>query len=929
MKNRILLEFILYTMCAMSGVVYAGGSTINTPTNSSIPSDGDDEPDVGEGEILSSYTPEELVEMCNSGCAQQYLDELKERIESSKVYIPPHVAGPANAIIAAKTSTEELVARCETGCPPEWIEQLGNRVQSADNSADNTISPELLEQAKSVIGKVGDTTTTTPETTSGMTSTTTSTSSGTTETTTGATAGSTTNPPPLLPVTVVSMDYADHWATTYPSTAVKIDVKNITQGGQFTLFPSNNGTVVDSGHSILTYTPKSGFVGTDMFTYQYRNDEGQWVTAIVKVTVRTDFDYWNFIGTGNKDFYWGYNASDRWQHDENGWNFSNGDWGYDDGYYSIAWLRAKNWAYDAQGNWLQLGHSSDNQWFFHEGYWLPINYWNSLDTNQDGRLDYSDGYISDSMSSSSEDNHSVGLVLFYDGLYGQNPLLDDAQQTEGKSDSLIYFNGQEGNLWSNEPAIFDSSPSILSPSGWGYYGDDIRGRQAPFIGHWGVEGSATYWSMPATCDMIYAVHDIGRGDSQFLTINPITLKVSGLGPIREDYDIEAVGINPVNHRLYAVAGDSSPEGRAGFLYIINPRNGDMTTVGDTGFKDVTALAFHPNGSLWGWSDGDGLVQINPETGEGRLFARFPTLGIEGLAWSNAGSEDGHYFVYGSEGNTLWRYEDGSSGNKGMHRVCDNFPGQVEALETLNDGMLLYATDNDKGNRISVYDPLNCMTVASINTDGFSDIESISWPMGCDLFKLPKLPPEESTDSAATAPESSGSTENAKGSITPEPAFDAAALTEYFAANEPDLHLVSLNETGELAALVSGEEYTGALSYKLPDETPPEGGKLVLIPLEDIDGNGHKDYKVLYANGQAQMLFNFGPTQAKAENSSETTTETSGENSTETATVDSSMESIEISTETPVSSPASEDSAPTEPTDAGTMDSSESNEVDRQ
>jgi hypothetical protein len=139
----------------------------------------------------------------------------------------------------------------------------------------------------------------------------------------------------------------------------------------------------------------------------------------------------------------------------------------------------------------------------------------------------------------------------------------------------------------------------------------------------------------------------------------------------------------------------------------------------------------------------------------------------------------------------------------------------------------------------------------------------------------------------------------------------------------------LNETGELAALVSGEEYTGALSYKLPDETPPEGGKLVLIPLEDIDGNGHKDYKVLYANGQAQMLFNFGPTQAKAENSSETTTETSGENSTETATVDSSMESIEISTETPVSSPASEDSAPTEPTDAGTMDSSESNEVDRQ
>ncbi len=52
-----------------------------------------------------------------------------------------------------------------------------------------------------------------------------------------------------------------------------------------TTTPARNGTVVNNGSS-LTYTPNTGFVGTDFFTYVVSDGEGGTDTAIVTITIQ-------------------------------------------------------------------------------------------------------------------------------------------------------------------------------------------------------------------------------------------------------------------------------------------------------------------------------------------------------------------------------------------------------------------------------------------------------------------------------------------------------------------------------------------------------------------------------------------------------------------------------------------------------------------
>ncbi|MDY6991721.1 MAG: hypothetical protein SVR94_03820 [Pseudomonadota bacterium] len=228
---------------------------------------------------------------------------------------------------------------------------------------------------------------------------------------------------------------------------------------------------------------------------------------------------------------------------------------------------------------------------------------------------------------------------------------------------------------------------------------------------------------PAACQ-VYAVHDEKRSDSQFLTIDPNGYTTVALGSMHKQHDIEGIAIEPKSHTLYAISGGSSPDD--GTLYLVNPLTSELTVVGNTDFSEVTDLAFHPDSSLWAWSEDNGLIQIDPKTAESQLYFA-SELNVEGLAWDAEGQ-----MLYASEGQNLWAFDDQE---QSLNLVCQNFPGEVESLDTLADGMLLFSVNDDASNTVFVYEPKSCSILLDrrfATKTGYTDIEAISWPLDCQV-----------------------------------------------------------------------------------------------------------------------------------------------------------------------------------------------------
>jgi len=123
---------------------------------------------------------------------------------------------------------------------------------------------------------------------------------------------------------------------------------------------------------------------------------------------------------------------------------------------------------------------------------------------------------------------------------------------------------------------------------------------------------------PATCQ-IYAVNDEGLNNSQFFTINIDDLTITELGQLYEEHDIEALAIHPKTNMIYAASGDNVKNGNKGNFYAVDGKTGQLVPVGSTGFNEIEDLAFSPDGTLWAWAKGDGLITINPTTGTGNLI----------------------------------------------------------------------------------------------------------------------------------------------------------------------------------------------------------------------------------------------------------------------------------------------------------------------
>ncbi len=258
-----------------------------------------------------------------------------------------------------------------------------------------------------------------------------------------------------------------------------------------------------------------------------------------------------------------------------------------------------------------------------------------------------------------------------------------------------------------------------------------------------VQEDDIFKKMSTNSCRIYAVNDKNFADSQLLSIDPAGYKSIAIGPLYSGLDMEGMAIDPIHNFLYGVTGKDYSLAFDGWLYRVNPNNGDIEPIGDTKFSELASLAFHSDGTLWSWSNGgskdgtqeSGLILIDPVTAISQLIYPMPKGmfshkkegGIEGLAWSSNGST-----LYASEGRKLWEW----NCETGFKLKCANFPGkQVEALETLADGMLLFSINDNKADTAYVYDPESCNVIyqrSFTTSTPYTDIESLVWPLNCQL-----------------------------------------------------------------------------------------------------------------------------------------------------------------------------------------------------
>jgi len=230
---------------------------------------------------------------------------------------------------------------------------------------------------------------------------------------------------------------------------------------------------------------------------------------------------------------------------------------------------------------------------------------------------------------------------------------------------------------------------------------------------------------------IYGVNDGGLNNSQHFTVHPNdNFNVQALGPQYKAHDIEGLDMNPLTAELYASSGDDPKNGHPhGYLYKVNKNTGGLTKIGSTGFGEVSAISFrNQNGqyTLWGWADREGLIQVNPATGTGTLIYAAP-LRIEDLTWSNNGQ-----ILYGIENTVLHQYNFATGE---FTQPCNNFPSEVEAIDTLSDGNLLIAFHQASDTSIHSFNIESCSIDVSvvlppaanspIDTP-YRDIEGITW-----------------------------------------------------------------------------------------------------------------------------------------------------------------------------------------------------------
>ncbi|MEK7325430.1 MAG: Ig-like domain-containing protein, partial [Chloroflexota bacterium] len=200
---------------------------------------------------------------------------------------------------------------------------------------------------------------------------------------------------------------------------------------------------------------------------------------------------------------------------------------------------------------------------------------------------------------------------------------------------------------------------------------------------------------------------------QFFTVDRNTHEVNTLGPLQTGYDIEGIDLHPTTGALYATSENG------GRLYTVDKETGLLTLVGPTGFNGVPGLSFKPDGTLWGWAKGKGLISINLSTGQGTLMFASTTLtkNVEGIAWNNDGA-----LLYMVANRDLLVYNPASNT---VTKIAGNLPYKTEAADMRPDGLLALGVH---GYTIFAYDVNLKQIVTGENiTTPYDDVEGLAWP----------------------------------------------------------------------------------------------------------------------------------------------------------------------------------------------------------
>jgi len=232
---------------------------------------------------------------------------------------------------------------------------------------------------------------------------------------------------------------------------------------------------------------------------------------------------------------------------------------------------------------------------------------------------------------------------------------------------------------------------------------------------------------PATC-LLYGVQDQALNDSLFFTYNPNTTTVQEIGQKCTGCDLEGLDIHPVNNEIYLGSGDNAFGHPKGHLYKLDPNNGELHSIGNTGFGDISGLAFDDSGTLWAWAKGQGLVTLDTITGQGQL--ELPTLptpvALADLTWSANRQQ-----LFGVVGRELWSYTP-ATGN--VAKMCDGLPPKTEAIRVLPpkilpDGLVLLGAHGNRKLELHVFDITTCQLRKEFNISiGYDDVEGLAMPM---------------------------------------------------------------------------------------------------------------------------------------------------------------------------------------------------------
>jgi hypothetical protein len=272
------------------------------------------------------------------------------------------------------------------------------------------------------------------------------------------------------------------------------------------------------------------------------------------------------------------------------------------------------------------------------------------------------------------------------------------------------------------------------------WGVDINGQSTP------PAGLVLKSSDPTAC-LLYGVHDDEK-ITQFFIINSGSSAVYPRSQLNDNHlDIEALAVHPLTNQLYAASGSNAE--KKGFIYEVRSGAQKVLDVGETGFEQVNALAFHPRGTLWGWSQEVGVFQI--ESSEDNVLA-LDTLEVilpydnqetgirvelTDLTWNVTGTllyGVGKILNLNDEGqeisksiNQLWAY---NPDKNTVSTVCDHLMETltIEALETLPDGTLLLGFTADAQLNFWTMDGKTCEIISqTVIATEYNEIKGLAHP----------------------------------------------------------------------------------------------------------------------------------------------------------------------------------------------------------